>query len=479
MPEDPRFLPPTPFSRLLWTHAASTCGDACMAASLAGSLFFAKPGDAARGSILLYLCLTMAPFAIVSPIMGPALDRIRGGRRLMVVLSAVGRAALCFAMAQFIIKPSPEGLIIYPLAFGVLVLSKTYSIARSAMVPALVDDKEELVKANSRLALISLLGGLVGGGPAFLLQTVFDARWSLVLATLVYGTAAVLATRIPRTNIVQDPGEKQLEHEEVQQPSVLLAASATGVLRSAVGFVVFFAAFAFHDDKVGLIIFGISYGAGGFLGNLGAPSMRERFKEETLLAASLGFGAVLVLFGSIAGGVFGFALSGLGVAVASAAGRLGFDSLLQRDGPDAARGRAFAKFETHFQIAWVIGALFGLIPATRQLGLLILAAVLLFTAISYGGALRAARGRTPRRATIRPKVVDEMFDRARDEFRERQGKTRAGRRKSAAQRRTQLRDGATDQDETEQGAPPPPPPPKRRRPARTAADKNEPFPGGS
>ena len=339
--------------------------------------------------------------------------------------------------------------------------------------------KRELVKANSRLALISLLGGLVGGGPAFLLQTVFDARWSLVLATLVYGTAAVLATRIPRTNIVQDPGEKQLEHDEVQQPSVLLAASATAVLRGSVGFITFFGAFAFHDDKVGLGVFAVAYGAGAFLGNFVAPSLRERFKEETLLAASLGFGAVFLLLGGITGGTFGFALSAIGVAVASAAGKLGFDSLLQRDGPDAARGRAFAKFETHFQIAWVVGALFGLIPATRQLGLLILAAVFLFTAVSYGGALRAARGRTPRRATIRPKVVDEMFDRARDEFRERRGKTRAGRRKAATGRRTQLREGASDQDETEQGALPPPPPPRRRRPARTAADKNEPFPGGS
>ena len=482
MPEDPRFLPPTPFSRLLMTHAASTCGDACMAVSLAGSLFFAKPGDAARGSLLLYLLLTMAPFAIVSPIMGPALDRIRGGRRLMVVLSAVGRAALCFAMAQFIIKPSPEGLMIYPLAFGVLVLSKTYSIARSAMVPALVEDKEELVKANSRLALISLLGGLVGGAPAFALQAIFDARFSLILGALVFTVAAVLATRIPRTNIVQDPGEKQLEHEEVQQPSVLLAASATAVLRGAVGFIVFFAAFAFHDDKLGLGVFAVSYGAGGFLGNIVAPAMRERFKEENLLAASLGFGSVLVLLGGITGGTFGFAISGIGVAVASAAGRLGFDSLLQRDGPDAARGRAFAKFETHFQIAWVVGALFGLIPATRQFGLLILAAVLLFAAVSYAGALRAARGRAPRRATIRPKVVDEMFDRARDEFRERRGKTRGSRRKSATERRAQLRDGATpadDQDATEQGAPPPPPPPKRRRPARASADPNKPFPRGS
>ncbi len=168
MPEDPRFLPPTPFQRLMSTHAASVCADACVAASLAGSLFFAQPTNAARGDILLFLLLTMAPFAIVAPIMGPALDRIKGGRRLMVVGACAGRGALCLAMAQFITQPSPEGLIIYPLAFGVLVLQKTYAVARAALVPALVEDEGELVKANSRLALISLIASMVGGGPAFL-----------------------------------------------------------------------------------------------------------------------------------------------------------------------------------------------------------------------------------------------------------------------------------------------------------------------
>ena len=33
----------------------------------------------------LYLALTMAPFAVVAPLIGPALDRMRGGRRLMVI----------------------------------------------------------------------------------------------------------------------------------------------------------------------------------------------------------------------------------------------------------------------------------------------------------------------------------------------------------------------------------------------------------
>ena len=59
MPEDPRFLPPTPFQRLVSTHAASVCADACVAASLAGSLFFAQPTNAARGDILLFLLLVL------------------------------------------------------------------------------------------------------------------------------------------------------------------------------------------------------------------------------------------------------------------------------------------------------------------------------------------------------------------------------------------------------------------------------------
>ena len=37
--------------------------------------------------------------------------------------------------------------------------------------------------------------------------------------------------------------------------------------------------------------------------------------------------------------------------------KLAFDSIVQRDAPDANRGRSFAKFETRFQIIWVVGAL--------------------------------------------------------------------------------------------------------------------------
>src|SRR6185436_8755823 len=99
------------------------------------------------------------------------------------------------------------------------------------------------------------------------------------------------------------------------------------------------------------------------------------------------------------------------VAIGAATGRLAFDSLLQRDGPDAARGRAFARFETRFQVAWVVGALIGILPQNEQLGLLLLAIALASAGILYVGARRAARGREMR-STLRPEAVDRAVGRA-------------------------------------------------------------------
>ena len=76
----------------------------------------------------------------------------------------------------------------------------------------------------------------------------------------------------------------------------------------------------------------------------------------------------------------------------AATARISFDSLLQRDGPEHLRGRAFARFETRFQLVWVAGAL---IPValldvlTVRTGFFILAVALAFAGLSYIGALRS------------------------------------------------------------------------------------------
>ena len=51
-------------------HAVSTLGDALVAVALAGTLFFAVPVAAARPRVALYLLLTVAPFAVVAPLLG-------------------------------------------------------------------------------------------------------------------------------------------------------------------------------------------------------------------------------------------------------------------------------------------------------------------------------------------------------------------------------------------------------------------------
>jgi len=109
----------------------------------------------------------------------------------------------------------------------------------------------------------------------------------------------------------------------------------------------------------------------------------------------------------------GFTLAALSIGIGAAAGRLGFDSLLQRDGPDAARGRAFAKFETRFQLVWVIGGMIAIIPFAKQMGLLLLALVLGFAAVSYVAALRASRGRAMRTKLL-PEAVDRTISQTRD-----------------------------------------------------------------
>jgi len=81
-------------------------------------------------------------------------------------------------MALYITKPSPEGLLVYPLAFGMLVLGKGYQIAKSALVPALVKDEDGLVSANSRLALVSVIVATVSAGIAITIQQLAGADWS-------------------------------------------------------------------------------------------------------------------------------------------------------------------------------------------------------------------------------------------------------------------------------------------------------------
>ncbi|MEI8000337.1 MAG: MFS transporter [Actinomycetes bacterium] len=430
MSTDPRFLPPSPFSRLVWAHAVGACGDAAIAASLAGSLFFSSPTNSSREKVLLYLLITMLPFAVVAPVLGPALDYRRSGRRVVLIGSMVGRALLAVLMARWVSQPAPAGLLVYPLAFGILVLAKGYTVTKSALVPALVGREDQLVRANSRLAIVSAIATTVGGGPAFLIQSVAGPEWSLRFAAVIFAVATVLAWKVPRVRIAQTATEARLEEQEMHQPSILLTGSAMAVIRGAVGFLAFFAAFSLKHDLFALGVAATMAVAGGFVGNVIGPWARRFLTIEQMMAVAVLATGGFVLLASLLGTTLGFALASLMVAIGAAAGRLSFDSMLQRDGPDAARGRAFAKFETRFQVAWVVGALLGIVPFAVGVGLMALAVVLLVAGVLYVGARRAARN-LPMRSTLRPPVVDRAMGAAADNVRQRVRNRRSPRRSTS------------------------------------------------
>jgi hypothetical protein len=84
-------------------------GDAAMYGALAGSVFLSLTPDAQRSKVLLYLLVSAAPFAVVAPAIGPTVDRIPGGRRMVVQITAVGRALAYLLMISHV-----RDLLLYP-----------------------------------------------------------------------------------------------------------------------------------------------------------------------------------------------------------------------------------------------------------------------------------------------------------------------------------------------------------------------------
>ena len=58
--------------RLLDLHAISCAGDTLITIGLAGTIFFNVPLGEARSKVALYLLITMVPFALLAPVVGPA-----------------------------------------------------------------------------------------------------------------------------------------------------------------------------------------------------------------------------------------------------------------------------------------------------------------------------------------------------------------------------------------------------------------------
>src|SRR6478736_752214 len=178
-------------SRLIELHAFNAAGDAAVAISLAGTLFFQVPTGEARGQVALFLGLTMLPFAIVAPLIGPFLDKFSHGRRWAIGGTMALRAFLCWVLADAVV--SNDTVALFPAALGCLVASKAYGVTRAAAVPRVLPEGLSLVKANSR----SSVAGAAISAPLAVLASTFGPQWCLRYAFLVFVGATILAILLP------------------------------------------------------------------------------------------------------------------------------------------------------------------------------------------------------------------------------------------------------------------------------------------
>jgi hypothetical protein len=392
--------------RLIDLHALSCAGDALVAIGLAGTIFFNVPVGEARARVALYLLVTMAPFALLAPVVGPVLDRFRHGRRYALATTMLARAFLAFAISDRM-----DSLLLYPAAFAVLVMSRAYGVARSAAVPRVLPPGLSLVAANARGSLAGTVAAAVVV-PIGLLLAHFGPEWTLRAATVVFLVGMVIALRLtPRVDsdapetMPRLLGRRAGSARLLSGTAVAAALTASGLFRALYGFLTLFFAFRTREDDLGvpptvalgLVVAGL--GIGSFAGTVIGTRLTLH-RPLVLPLAALGLTTACCAGAAIAYGYAGYGLPAavlLAVVAASGSGlaKLAVDAVIQLRLPEDVRGTAFAHSETLLQLAFVAGGALGLIPASGPWGLGVAAVLLLAGTVLVAvwvWSLRPARG---------------------------------------------------------------------------------------
>ena len=391
------------FRNLAITQVFSTSADTLVSIGLAGTLFFSVPTAEARGNVALYLLLTVAPFAVIGPVLGRILDRAPMATRTTLIIAATGRAVFAVAALGRL-----DSLWLFPAAFMLLVLSRVHGITRNALLPLALDAPRALVAANARLAWIGVLAGGLAGGIGLASLAVFDANGPLALSAVTALAAAFFGRRLPAPDgagtRLSGPAPRR---QRVQLPrEVRLAQLATAGVRVGNGFLLLLLAFELQQTDAGLLDFGalLAAAGGGYaVASRLVPLLARRVREEPIVLAALALTAAAAFS---AGQWFGLLAA---AAVAGVAGiawgfaKLAFDGLLQATVPAGRRGAAFTRSETIFSVAWVVGAIIPTaVPMSAAVGLALAGFGALAAQIVYVSVLLVPEAR--------PRLPDDPAD---------------------------------------------------------------------
>jgi len=372
---------------LTYATMLNYASDAAMAVALANTLFFsAADANSSKGKVALYLLITIAPFALVAPVIGPMLDRIQRGRRLAMCVTSIGQALACIVMAT-----NFDGWLLYPAALVKMVLSKSFTVLKSSVTPRVVPPDITLAKTNARLTTFGLVGGAAFGAVATLVLQLFDSGGALWFTGLICVVGAVQAMRIPAWVEVTEgeiPATLDAHPEKPRrQPmgrNVMVALAGNGTIRVLTGFLMMFSAFAVREQTQGhafkqLLLLGIiagAAGAGSFVGNGIGARMHLGHPEQIVIGCIIGC-IVATLGATVMEGIATAAVVGLVGAIASALAKNSLDAVIQDDLPEESRASAFGRSETVLQLAWVFGGALGvLLPPTFWIGFLVVSVLL-------------------------------------------------------------------------------------------------------
>jgi Major Facilitator Superfamily len=406
---------------LTWPVVCNFATDAAMAVALANTLFFAAATGESKDKVALYLLITIAPFAVVAPLIGPALDRLQHGRRVALAASFGLRTVLAVVLISNYdgASGSFRSWVLYPCALGMMVLSKSFSVLRSAVTPRVMPPTIDLVRVNSRLTMFGLLGGtILGGGIAggieYALTRMFHWPGALFVVIGVTVAGALLSMRIPRWVEVTEgevpttlsyrsrsPGRSWSEELSgaLRQPlgrNIITSLWGNSTIKVMVGFLFLYPAFVAKAQSTSgwaqvatLGLIGAAAAIGNFAGNFASARLRLGRPAVLVVRCTVAV-TVAAVAAAVAGTLMAAAIATLITSGSSAIAKASLDASLQDDLPEESRASAFGRSESTLQLAWVLGGALGVLLYTNLwIGFSVVAAVLIpglaQTVVSFHG----------------------------------------------------------------------------------------------
>jgi MFS family permease len=400
---------------LTWPVVANFAVDSAMAVALANTLFFAAATGESKGRVALYLLITIAPFAVIAPLIGPALDRLQHGRRVALATSFALRTVLAIVLIANYdgATGSYPTWVLYPCALAMMVLSKSFSVLRSAVTPRVMPPTIDLVRVNSRLTTFGLLGGtVVGGGIAagveFVFTRLFELPGALFVIVAVTLVGAGLSMHIPRW-VEVTAGEvpttltfrQKVRHAggALRQPlgrNIMTSLWGNCTIKVMVGFLFLYPAFVAkaHDSSgwvqlgmVGLV--GAAAAIGNFAGNF-ASARLQLGRPAVLVVRCTVAVTIAALAAAVTGKLLVAVIATLVTSGSSAIAKASLDASLQHDLPEKSRASAFGRSESTLQLAWVLGGALGVLLYTELwIGFSVVSALLILglaqTIVSFRG----------------------------------------------------------------------------------------------